>query len=338
MPPHGTHRTIVVRGALAVAVLPLTAGALSVPAHAATTITVAADGSGNYTTVQAALAAASSGTVINVKPGTYYGQVSISSAKSGITLQGTTGTATDVVITGNAPASTAGTAGSATMLNLAKDTTVKGLTIANTYAAHDSQALALYAGADRQVYRNVRMLGYQDTFLSWGGTGSSQVRQYVYKSYIEGAVDFVYGNGALVIDSTTIRSLDRASSNNGYITAAATNSSNPYGILITRSTLTSSAAAGTVALGRCWHAGGAADAIGQVLVRDSTLGAHIRQAGAWQDMGGFSWKTCRFSEYNNGGAGASTGTSDRPQISSTTAANYTSQKYLAGSDGWNPVQ
>jgi pectinesterase len=55
-------------------------------------------------------------------------------------------------------------------------------------------------------------------------------------------------------------------------------------------------------------------------------------------MGGFSWKTCRFSEYGNTRAGASTGTSDRPQMISSTAANYTPQKYLAGSDGWNPVQ
>ncbi|MEV0231959.1 pectinesterase family protein [Nonomuraea sp. NPDC050786] len=338
MPPLEKRRTMVVGGATAVAVLSLAAVALTTPARAAATITVAADGSGNYTTIQAALGAASPDTVINIKPGTYHGQVSISSSKSGITLQGTTGNATDVVITGNTPASTAGTAGSATVLNMARNTTVKGVTIANTYAAHDSQALALYAGGDRQVYRNVRLLGYQDTFLSWGGTGSSQVRQYVYKSYIEGAVDFIYGNGALVIDSTTIRSLDRGSTNNGYITAAATNSGNPYGILITRSTLVSSAAARTVALGRCWHAGGAADAIGQVLIRDSTLGAHIRQAGAWQDMGGFSWKTCRFSEYDNSGAGVSTGTSDRPQLSGGTAANYTPQKYLAGSDGWNPVQ
>jgi pectinesterase len=334
---HGSRRTVVVRGATTLAVLPLAALALATPAHAAT-VTVAADGSGNYTTIQAALAATSSDAVINIKPGTYRGQVSIPSSKSGITLQGTSGTATDVVITGSAPASTAGTAGSATVLNLARNTTVKGLTIANTYAAHDSQALALYAGGDRQVYRNVRMLGYQDTFLSWGGTGSSQVRQYVYKSYIEGAVDFIYGNGALVVDSTTIHSLDLHSTNNGYITAAATNAANRYGILITRSTLTSSAAARTVALGRCWHAGGAADAIGQVLVRDSSLGGHVRQAGAWQDMSGFSWRTCRFTEYDNSGAGTSTGTSDRPQMSGATAANYTAQKYLAGNDGWNPVQ
>jgi pectinesterase len=93
-----------------------------------------------------------------------------------------------------------------------------------------------------------------------------------------------------------------------------------------------------VALGRCWHAGNAADAIGQVLVRDSSLGGHIRQAGAWQDMSGFSWRTCRFAEYGNSGVGQTQGTSDRPQMSATTAAGYTAQKYLAGSDGWNPVQ
>ena len=311
--------------------------AIARPASAATTITVAADGSGNYTTIQAALAKAVSGDTISVKAGTYRGQVSIPAGKSGITIKGATGTATDVVITGNTPQGSSGASGSATVLNLAANTSITGLTIANTYGS-GIQALALYAGGDRQVYRNVRLLGFQDTFLSWGGTGSKQVRQYVYKSYIEGAVDFIYGNGALVIDSTTIKSLDRGSSNNGYITAAATNATNPYGILITRSTLSGPSAAQTVALGRCWHAGGASDAIGQVLVRESSLGGHIRQAGAWQDMSGFSWKTCRFTEYQNSGSGASQGTSDRPQMSAGTAANYTAQKYLAGSDGWNPVQ
>jgi pectinesterase len=325
------------RPTLVLAVAVLATVAIARPASAATTITVAADGSGNYTTIQAALAKAVSGDTISVKAGTYRGQVSIPASKSGITIKGATGTATDVVITGNTPQGSSGASGSATVLNLAANTSITGLTIANTYGS-GVQALALYAGGDRQVYRNVRLLGYQDTFLSWGGTGSKQVRQYVYKSYIEGAVDFIYGNGALVIDSTTIKSLDRGSSNNGYITAAATNATNPYGILITRSTLSGPSAAQTVALGRCWHAGGASDAIGQVLVRDSALGGHIRQAGAWQDMSGFSWKTCRFTEYNNSGAGASQGTSDRPQMSASTAANYTSQKYLAGTDGWNPVQ
>jgi pectinesterase len=316
---------------------PLGITALAGTSTAATAITVAADGSGNYTTLQAGIAAASTGTVITVKPGTYQGQVQIPAAKSGITIQGSTGTATDIVITGKVSQADSGSAtGSATLLNLAKNTAITGVTIRNTYG-NGSQALALYMGGDRQLYRNVRVLGHQDTLLSWGGTGSSQVRQYVYKSYIEGDVDFIYGNGALVIDSTTIKSLDRNSSNNGYITAAATSAGNTYGILITRSTLSGPSAAQTVALGRCWHPSSSTSASGQVLVRDSSLGGHIRQAGAWQDMSGFSWKTCRFNEYNNSGSGKSAGTSDRPQLSASTAANYTAQKYLAGSDGWNPV-
>jgi pectinesterase len=306
--------------------------------QAATALTVAADGTGDYTTIQAAIAAASTGTVITIKAGTYQGQVQIPASKSGITLQGATGNSADVIITGNKPASTAGTAGSATVYNLSPNSTIKGVTMQNTYGK-GSQALAVYAAGDRQTYRNVQMKGYQDTFLSWGGTGTAQIRQYVYKSYISGAVDFIYGNGAVVIDSTTIDSVNTGStSNNGYITAAATDDSNPYGILITRSTLKSTATAQTVALGRCWHAGGAADAIGQVVIRDSTLGSHIRQAGAWQDMSGFSWRTCRFNEYNNTGSGATNGTTDRPQLTTSAAATYTSQKYLAGRDGWNPVQ
>jgi pectinesterase len=333
-----SRRTLLFGGLIAGLLASVAVTASAGVSSAATAITVAADGSGNHLTLQAGIAAASTGTVITVKPGTYQGQVSISAAKSGITIKGSTGTATDIVITGKVSQADSGSAsGSATLLNLAKNTTITGVTIRNTYGS-GSQALALYMGGDRQVYRNVRILGRQDTLLSWGGTGGAQVRQYLYKSYIEGDVDFIYGNGAVVIDTTTIASLNRSSSNNGYITAAATHSSNPYGILITRSTLTSTAATQTVALGRCWHAGGSTSAIGQVLIRDSALGGHIRQAGAWQDMGGFSWKTCRFSEYNNSGSGRSAGTSDRPQLSASTAANYTATRYLAGSDGWNPVQ
>jgi pectinesterase len=319
----------------AVLLVPPALTALAGSANAAT-ITVAADGSGNYTTIQSAISAASSGTVISVKKGTYQGQVSIPSGKSGITIQGATGTATDIVITGSTPQSASSASGSATVLNLAANTTITGVTIQNTYGT-GSQALALYMGGDRQLYRNVNILGHQDTLLSWNGSSSTKIRQYIYKSVIQGDVDFIYGNGTVVIDSSKVISLDRSSSNNGYITASATYASNPYGILITRSTLSSSAAAGTVSLGRCWHPGGDTTASGQVLIRDSSLGAHIRQTGAWMDMSGFSWKTCRFNEYNNSGSGATNGTSDRPQLSASTAASYTSTKYLAGTDGWNPV-
>jgi pectinesterase len=53
-------------------------------------------------------------------------------------------------------------------------------------------------------------------------------------------------------------------------------------------------------------------------------------------MSGNSWKNARFFEYKNTGSGATTN-SNRPQMSDSTAANYTPQRYLAGSDGWNPM-
>ena len=336
--PVVTRRRAWMLGALTAVVLAPAAVVVTANAsQAATTVTVAADGSGNYTTIQAAIAAVTSGSTINIKPGTYRGQVSIPSSKSGLTLYGTSGAAADVVITGNTPQSAGSASTTATMLNMAANTTIRNVTIANTYGS-GTQALALYAGGDRQFYRNVNLKGHQDTFLSWKDSAGATVRQYFYKSYIEGDVDFIYGNGTVVIDSSKIVSLSRGSSNNGYITASATYASNTYGILITRSTLTTdSAAAGTVALGRCWHPGGSTSASGQVLIRDSSLGSHIRQSGAWQDMSGFSWTTCRFNEYNNSGSGMTNGTSSRPQLSASTAASYTSAKYLAGSDGWNPV-
>jgi len=73
MPPLSVRRASLVACLSAATVLgTVAATALAPAANAATTITVAADGSGNYTTVQAAIAAASSGTVISIKAGTYY--------------------------------------------------------------------------------------------------------------------------------------------------------------------------------------------------------------------------------------------------------------------------
>ena len=54
------------------------------------------------------------------------------------------------------------------------------------------------------------------------------------------------------------------------------------------------------------------------------------------DMSGFSLKSARFAEYANTGAGA-TVNADRPQLTADQAAVYTARRYLAGTDGWDPV-
>lgn len=95
------------------------------------------------------------------------------------------------------------------------------------------------------------------------------------------------------------------------------------------------AASGPVYLGRPWSPNGTANQA-QVVIRESALGAHVRTAQPWTDMGTTTWRSARFFEHANTGAGAGVN-ANRPQLSPSQVAGYAQQKYLAGSDGWNPV-
>ncbi|MFI7436350.1 pectinesterase family protein [Micromonospora haikouensis] len=317
------------------------------------TVVVAKDGSGTYTSVQAAVNAVPAGNTIPrtivIRPGTYRELVTIPADKPHLTFVGSTGDARDVVITyDNASGTpkpdggTYGTSGSASVTIDGSDFTARHLTFANSFdeAAHDygaEQAVAVLTRADRLVFDNVRFLGNQDTLYHNSANSSTIGRAYFRNCYVEGDVDFIFGRGTGVFDRCEIRSLDRgSSSNNGYVTAPSTMIDNPFGFLFVGCTLTTdSAAAQSVHLGRPWHPSGDVNAIGQVVFRDSVLGAHVKDS-PWTDMSGFSWKDARFFEYRNSGPGA-TVTADRPQLTDAQAPTYTAQRYLAGSDGWNPI-
>ncbi|MEQ0560143.1 pectinesterase family protein [Amycolatopsis sp. NEAU-NG30] len=337
-------KTLLVASALAGA-------ALSAPpaGAAAANVVVAKDGSGSYTTVQAGINAVSAGGTVSIKPGTYREVISVPSAKTGITLRGTTGKASDVVIdydnasgTKKPDGSTYGTSGSATATIAANGFTATALTFRNSFdrAAHpeikDTQAVAVKTTGDRMVFDNVTFLGHQDTLYADTASVGTIGRQYYRNCSISGDVDFLFGRATAVFDRATITALDRGSStNNGFLTAASTRRSNPYGFLIVGSRVLSTAANASFYLGRPWHPGGDVDAIAQVVIRETALPAAIKQT-PWTDMSGFSWRDARFFEYRNTGPGSGTG-ADRPQLSASQAATYTAQRYLAGSDGWNPV-
>lgn len=315
----------------------------------ATTITVAADGSGDHTSVQAAVDAvpAGGGYTIRIKPGTYRGTVNIPASKPSISLIGAGSAPSAVVIVENHASGTPkpgggtyGTSGSATVTIAAADTTVSNLTMANDFDEAASnlsakQAVAANTSGDRVRFEGVRILGNQDTLLVNAPQGTVR-RLYVRNSYIEGDVDFIFGRGTAVFQGGEVRSLSRgSSSNNGYVTAAATDIGNTYGLLFWGTRLTGNAPAKTVYLGRPWHPSGDPNAIAQVLFRGCVMDAHIRD-DPWTDMSGFSWKDARFFEYGSKGAGA-TVNGNRPQMSDATATSYTPTAYLAGSDGWNPI-
>nr|MDT0656542.1 pectinesterase family protein [Micromonospora sp. DSM 115978] len=326
-------------------------------------LTVAADGSGDVTGVQAAIDAVPAGNVtpvtIRIKPGVYAGQVIVPADKPHITLCGLGRDPARVVIvddrangTPRPDGGTWGTSGSASVTLSGADFTARDLTFANAFdeAAHPEisgrQAVAVLTRADRLLFDNVRFLGNQDTLYVNSPNVATVSRAYFRHCYVEGDVDFIFGRGTGVFDRCEIRSLDRGSTtNNGYVTAASTDLANPYGYLFTHCRFTGGAApggsttgpaAGTVYLGRPWHPSNDPNAVAQTVIRDSVLGAHIRPA-PWTDFGTWPWREARYFEYANRGPGAGTGP-DRPHLTRQQAAAMTPRAYLAGADGWYPAR
>jgi pectin methylesterase-like acyl-CoA thioesterase len=289
------------------------------------TPTVAADGTGRYRTVQAAVDAVPGGNTgrvtITIKPGTYREIVTVPSNKPYVTFEGLgSSPAGTVLVNNHSNAGGYGTFNSATVFVNGHDFIARNLTMANDYG-EGSQAVAANLNADRLILDNVRFVGNQDTLLVNAGA-----RAYFRNTYIDGTVDFIFGDGTAVFQGCQIHQR-RASG--GPITAARTPSGRPYGFLIYRSSITG-ATNNTTQLGRPW--GPAA----QVVYRESTLSATIGTAQPWTDMSGNSWRNARFFEYRNTGPGA-TVNANRPQLSDSQADGYTPQRYLAGSDGWNPI-
>ena len=315
----------------AAAVLALASGAVvqaapnSAATTNATTPTVASDGTGLYRTVQAAIDAVPSNNTkpvtITIKAGTYREIVTVPANKPYITLQGLGSTASSTVIVDNhSNAGGYGTGGSATVFVYGHDFTAKNLTMSNDYGV-GSQAVAANVTAQRAVFNGVRFLGNQDTLLVNDGA-----RAYFVSDYIEGTVDFIFGGGTGVFNTCNIYEKRNVG---GPVTAARTPATQTYGFLIYKSSITG-LVNNTTQLGRPWGP----DA--QVLYRESTLSATLATAQPWIDMSGNAWNKARFDEYKDTGSGA-THNSNRPQMSDAQAVNYTPQKYLAGSDGWNPV-
>ncbi|MFC4585375.1 pectinesterase family protein [Sphaerisporangium corydalis] len=309
--------------AVAMPVAPAQAAGFAAP-------TVAADGTGMYRTVQAAVNAVPTGNTsrvtITIKAGTYREIVTVPANKPYITFQGLGGSPSDVLIVNNHWAGDYGTFNSATAFINGHDFTATNLTISNDFdegsvSGNQLQAVALNLNADRATLSNVRLLGDQDTFLV-----NAAARSYIVNSYVQGTVDFVFGDGIAVFNNSEIHENPRG----GCLSAARTPSTRAYGFLFYKSRITGAAASGSTTLGRPWGPSA------QVVYRESSLSSVIKTATPWTDMSGNSWKNARFFEYKNTGAGAGVN-SNRPQLTDAQAANYTPQKYLAGSDGWNPV-
>jgi pectinesterase len=293
---------------------------------------VAKDGSGNFTSLQAAVNAVpdyrKKRTVIYIKNGVYNEKVIIPASKQFLALVGESAEKT-VIAYGdwaqkkNILGEDIGTSGSSTIYIYGTDFYAENISFSNT-AGPVGQAVAAHVSADRSVFYNCRFLGFQDTLYTY----AENSRQYYKKCYIEGTTDFIFGKSVAVFDQCEIRS--KADS---YITAAATPETTLYGYLFYKCKLSADSGVTKVYLGRPWRI------YAKTVFRECELGRHILSQG-WHD-----WskpevsKTAFYAEYKNYGEGS--GVQKRVkwshQLTDQQAMEWTVENVLKGNDDWRPT-
>jgi Pectin methylesterase len=258
-------------------------------------ITVAQDGTGDYTSIQQAIDASRSfpdnHITIFVRKGLYHEKIVVPACNPQIKIIGES--AENTIITfgdffNKINRGRNSTFYTYTLLVIADDFYAENLTIENS-AGPVGQALALYVRGDRCVFRNCRILGNQDTLFTDGFTS----RQYFDGCFIEGTTDFIFGPATVLFNNCTINS-----KGNSYITAASTPQGKQFGYVFINCKLTAAEGVTKVFLGRPWRD------YAKVVFIKCELGTHIQPDGwaNWQGTG--RDKTAYYAEYGNTGPGS----------------------------------
>lgn len=292
-------------------------------------IIVAADGSGDYTSVQEAIDAVpvfrkSSRTTIFVRKGTYKERVIIAECKINIAMIGEEGT----VITydgyaekDNGMGEGMSTSGSATVYIYGTSFYAENITFENS-AGPVGQAVACFVSADKVSFRNCRFLGFQDTLYTYG----AGMRQYYEDCYIEGTVDFIFGWSNCVFNRCEIHSKAP-----GYVTAPSTPEGSDYGYLFYQCRLTAAPGVSNVYLSRPWrpHA--------QCVYLNCWMDRHIAPAG-WDNWGkSANEKTAYYAECGSTGPGAAPKQRVAWSHQLPDASAFNIPSLLAADDDWCPI-
>jgi pectin methylesterase-like acyl-CoA thioesterase len=307
--------------------------------------TVALDGSGDFKTVQEAVDASPvEGSVIRIKPGTYREIILVN--KAHISLLGLGSDPAQVVLTFDLNNGRVGsTFKSASTTVIGDDFHAEDLTFENSYDRNKdlrkegSQAVALRVTGDRAVFRRVRFLGHQDTLYASGkGCESEQgpchpARQYFENCYIEGDVDFVFGDALAYFENCEIHALTYPT-----VMLTAQSKHNPEeqsGFVFNHCHVTAAAGVGKVYLGRPWRV------YATVIFMNTYMGAEIDPEGwlEWVHEDKPSLQTAFYAEYNSSGPGANPSRRERyaKQLTTAEAENFEAKRFLGGDDHWDPT-
>jgi len=297
---------------------------------AAMELHVATDGKAPYRTVQAAIDAlpAEGGTIL-IAPGTYREKLKVRG--NGVHLRGTGARPQDVVLVYGDSAKTAGgTFVSATLDAGGDDFRLTNLTVQNDWwldpANPPSQAVALALTGDRAVIDRVRLLGHQDTLYANRGRGKRPSRQYFRDCYIEGHVDFIFGDANAFFDRCHLHGLAHESV---MFTAQSRNApDDDSAYVFDHCRITADPAAGDISLGRAWRP------YARVIFLDTRIDAPLIPAGwrEWTPGQTDRLSTAYYAEYRSTGRGASPKTRD-PRTHQLTAEQAKQWRLSAFFDG-----
>jgi pectinesterase len=260
-----------------------------------TEMTVALDGTGDFTSIQKAIdsckAFPDKRITIFVKNGIYNEKIRVPSWNTKLSIIGESVDKTIISYNDFFTKINRGrnsTFYTYTLLVEADDFIMDNITVENA-SGPVGQAVALHVEGDRCVFRNCRFKGNQDTVYAAGRYS----RQYFLNCFIEGTTDFIFGEATALFENCKIHS-----KSDSYITAASTPEGKPFGFVFLNCKLSAADGVKKVYLGRPWRS------YAKVAFLNCEMGTFISPEGwhSWSEKDDVN--RVKFAEYNNYGPGA----------------------------------
>ncbi|XP_057717767.1 probable pectinesterase 8 [Arachis stenosperma] len=258
----------------------------------------------NFTTVQAAVNAvpdlSQKRTIIWINKGIYYEKVMVPRTKANITFQGQGYTSTAIAWNDTAKSAN-GTFYSGSVQVFASNFIAKNISFMNlapmpSPGVEGAQAVAIRISGDQAEFKGCGFFGAQDTLHDDKG------RHYFRDCYIQGSIDFIFGDGRSFYENCEIVSIANPvpqgyRSINGAVTAhGRVSMDDNTGFVFVNSTIGGS---GRIWLGRAWRP------YSRVVFVSTTMSDIIAPEG-WNDFNDPSRdQTIFYGEYNCSGPGAS---------------------------------
>ncbi|OVA13427.1 Pectinesterase [Macleaya cordata] len=301
-------------------------------------LVVAKDGSGNFTTISAAVDAAPNSTtrrfVIYIKAGAYLENVEVVRQKTMLMFIGD-GIGKTVVKASRNVVDGWTTFRSATVAVVGDRFIARDMTFENSAGPSKHQAVAFRSGSDLSAFYRCSFVGYQDTLYV------HSLRQFYKECDIYGTIDFIFGNAAVVFQDCNLYARKPDPNQKNIFTAQGREDPNQNtGISILNCKVTAASDLIPVKstfqtyLGRPWKQ------YSRTVYLRSFIDDLVDPKGWLEWNGTFALSTLYYGEYMNRGPGSNTTNrvtwpGFKVIINSTEASQFTVAPFIQGND-WLP--